>query len=246
MSASELQIEARGGVRLLTLNRPQRRNAIDTALAEALVAALRAADREPGVGALVLAAAGTVFSSGADIGEFKGERADPVAEARRSDAYVELLLAFRQCAVPVVAAVHGHAIGLGAALVSVADMAVLGESARVSYPEVPHGMMPGLVAPVVQAFVPGRTAFEMLMLGTAVGGAEALACGIASRVVPDAEVGAAALALAARLAALDGGTVRSTKRMLAATAHLSFAEALRAGRDAGRARAAVPGGGGAG
>ncbi len=222
------------GVRVLTLNRPQRRNALDTALTLALLQALRNADADAGVRAVVLAASGTVFSAGADLGEFKAERADPAAESYRSDLYLDLLLAFRQSATPIVLAVQGAAIGMGAALVNVADLVVLAASARVSYPEVKHGMMPGLIAPVVQAYVPGKKAFEMLALGDGLGGADAIACGMANLVVADDQVLAQAMALATRLAALDADALRGTKVMLGGMAGLPFADALRFGRESSR------------
>jgi enoyl-CoA hydratase len=237
MSDSVLLSSDQDGVRLLTLNRPQRRNALDTPLALALLQAIRDADADVSVRAVVVTGVGTVFCAGADLGEFKGERADPEALARRSDLMAELLLAFGAAPVPIVLGVQGHAIGLGAALVNVADMVVLAESARVSYPEVKHGMMPGLIAPVVQAFVPGRKSFELLMLGEGIGGDAALACGLANAVVPDADVLAAALALAARLAALDREVLRGTKAILASMAPMSFPDALRYGREDGRRRA---------
>lgn len=227
------------GVRVLTLNRPQRRNAIDTPLALALLQALRNADADGSVRAVVIAANGTVFSAGADLGEFKGERADAAAEAYRSDVYLDMVMAVCQSATPVVLAVQGAAIGMGAALVNVADMVVLGDTARVSYPEVKHGMLPGLIAPVVQAYVPGKKAFELLMLGDGIGGAEAISIGLANCVVPDAQVLDEAVSLARRLAALDPDALRATKVLLEGMATLPFADALRFGRDASRQRAAA-------
>ena len=225
------------GVRVLTLNRPQRRNALDTQLTLALIAALRAADADVTVGAVVLAGAGTCFSAGADLSEFKGERANAAAEAVRGDAYRDVLLVFGEIAVPVVATVVGPAIGLGGALVNVSDMAMLGESARLGYPEVRHGMVPGLMIPGLQAAVGRKQGFALFALGDLIDASQALAAGMANAVVADGEVMAAALEVARRLAAADRATLRETKSLASAMSALSIADALRHGRDASRRRA---------
>lgn len=226
------------GVRTLTLNRTERRNALDTALGSALLQALRAADQNDSVGAVLLAANGTVFCAGADIGEFKGERGDPVAEARRSDLFLELQLAFEEIQVPVVCALTGAAVGAGAALAIAADLTVMGESARLSWPEIVHGMVPSLMIGHLQRRTGRKQSFELLALGQPVSAREALALGLANRVVPDAEVMETSLQLARTLAGHNRAAMRETKQLFISHAALPLPAALRAGREAARARQA--------
>ena len=229
----------RDGVRLLTLNRPRRRNAIDTALGQALLQGLREADADPAVGAVVIAGNGPVFCAGADLAEFKGERASPAGQEFRSQVNLDLLLAFSQVALPVLCAVQGAALGLGAALVNVADLAVFGRGARLGYPEVGHGMVPSLMIPVVQKMVGAKQAFEVLTNSDALSADQALALGLCNRVVDDAEVLAVTSAWAARLAALDRTVLRETKLLIGSMRPLDLADALRFGTEASRRRAAA-------
>lgn len=110
-------------VRTLTLSRRDKRNALDTTLARALVDALRSADADPAVGAVLVEGDGPVFCAGADLAEFRGERANPDAEALRSDVFLDLQLIFETIRVPVVAAMGGPAVGAEAARAIAATLA---------------------------------------------------------------------------------------------------------------------------
>lgn len=226
------------GVRTLVLNRPERRNALDMAAAGALLQALRAADRDESVGAVLLAANGPVFCAGADLGEFKGERADRRAEDARSDLFLELQLVFEEIRVPVVCALCGAAVGAGAALAIAADLTVMGEGARLVYPEIVHGMVPSLMIGHLQRRTGRKQAFELLATGDPVPAHDARALGLASRVVPDADVLETATQLARTLASRDRAAMRETKQLFIAHAALPLPDALRAGREAARARRA--------
>lgn len=234
MTAAPLLARDTDHVRTLTLNRPERRNALDTALGTALLEALHAADRDESVGAVLLAGAGPVFCAGADIGEFRGERADPEAMAHRSDTFLALQLAFEEIRVPVVSAVTGAAVGAGASLAIAADFTVMGDTARLSWPEVAHGMVPSLVMAHLQHRTARKHAFELLALGVPVAAHEAHASGLANRVVADAAVHDTALHLARTLAQQDRGTLRRTKGLFVSLSALSIADALRAARAAAR------------
>lgn len=235
-----LQQHELDSVRIITLNRPKRRNALDMALTTSLIAALRAADGDPAVGAVVLAGAGPSFCAGADLAEFKAERADARAEELRIDLYLELLLLFGELAVPVVCAVAGHAIGLGASLAIAADLTVMADAAQLSYPEITHGMVPSLMIGPLQRRTGYKKAFELLATSRAIGAQEALSLGLVNTVVPQVEVMATATALAMAVAGQDASVVRETKRLFIEMADMPAADALRAGRGAtGRRRARV-------
>jgi len=224
------------GVRTLTLNRQERRNALDTSLARSLLEAIQAADRDPDVGCVLLAAAGAVFCAGADLTEFSGERADPVAEQYRSDIFLELQLVFEEIHVPVVCALSGAAIGAGASLAVAADVTVMGESARIAYPEIVHGMVPGLMIGHLQRRIGRKSGFELLAFGQPVFSGQAVALGLANRAVGDAEVLPVALELARTLASRNRAALRETKQLFIDHADGSLPDALKAAREASRAR----------
>lgn len=215
------------GVRTLTLNRPAKRNALDTTLIDLLHRALDEAESAGDVAALLLAGAGPMFCAGADLGEFKGagEDATPALQ-RRTERSAGLLARVTDFPKPVVAAVHGGAIGAGAALALACDFTVFGEGARLSYPEVRHGM----VGAIVQANLAGqlgyRRAFELLALGEPLSASVAAAWGLVNRVVPDAQLETEALAVARRLAAIDPAVIRETKALLRRGSESSLAAAL--------------------
>jgi len=226
------------GVLTLTLNRPERRNAINSALAEALLAALRQANCDPDVGAVLLTGNGSVFCAGADLGEFKGNLADASAEARRSDIFVELQLVFDALDVPVVCAFEGAAVGAGASLAISADITIMGSEARLAYPEILHGMVPGLMIAQLQRRTGRKLAFELLALGQSLDAQGALASGLANRVVAAGQAMAVASELATTLASRPRAAVRETKRLFVDHAQASPREALLAAREASRNRSA--------
>ncbi len=124
-----LLVEDKGAVRILTLNRPEKRNALDTALSRELLEALRTADADDAVRCVVLTGAGAAFCSGADLSEFKG-LSDPKAAETRAELTMNLHLIFSKMITPVVTAINGAAMGGGAGLAIAGDLAVMAESAK--------------------------------------------------------------------------------------------------------------------
>ncbi len=223
------------GVRVLTLNRPEKRNALDTALVEALIAALAAADADDAIGAIVITGAGTLFSAGADLGEFRAIGGDAsAAHEQRSDLMLEMQLRCAQIGKPVIAAVNGSAIGAGVALALAADMVVMSADAKIGYPETKHGMVPSLMAGTLLRHAGRKAAFELLTIGDMIDAPRALALGLVNRVVAAAETMSVARQMAASLVALDRNAVSGTKRVVNACADLPLAEALRSGLALGR------------
>ncbi len=205
-----------GRVRLLRLDRPQKRNAMDRAMIEALLDGLRAAADDAAVAAIVLAGAGGSFSAGADLAEMKQLAADPAARAVRSALTVALLEAPQRVPKPVVAAVQGAAMGAGASLALACDAVMMAEDARLAWPEAKHAMLPRLVAPVLLRHVTPKLAFDLLATGRDVSAREALALGLATRVSAAAEVEDAACAYAAAAALLPPAAMGELKQMVLA------------------------------
>ena len=163
---AELLIEDRGAVRTLTMNRPEKRNALNNALTEALLEGLRAADADDAVHAIVLTGAGPGFCAGADLSEFKDLTAtnQPLVE-RRAQLTMSLHEIFPRLTKPVVSAINGPAIGGGAGLALAADIALMAESAQLAYPEVKHGIVAAIVMPNLVRQIGRKAAFELVATG---------------------------------------------------------------------------------
>jgi len=220
---------------VLTLNRPDKRNALNTELTQALLEALRAADAAENVGCVVLAGAGPAFCAGADVTEFAGLTPEHKAKVEaRAELTMQLHLAIPKLAKPVVSAVHGAALGGGAGLAIAGDLVVMGDGAALGYPEVRHGIVAAIVMANLVRQVGRKAAFELVALGEPVGAERALALGLVNRVVPRAQVLKEAVALADKLAALGRPALRLTKQLFHEVADLPLEQALARGREANK------------
>lgn len=221
-----------GAVRLLTLNRPDKRNALNNELTHALLAALKAADRDPTVKAIVLAGAGQSFCAGADIKEFGGfvnaggNASGTQAALQRAHLTTNLHRAFIEIGKPVVGAAQGFAMGGGAGLALACDMLVVGESLKLGYPELKHGIVAAIVMANLVRQTGRKTAFELVSLGETVDAPRALALGIANRISPDNRLLEDAIALAQRLAEHDCAAMIATKRLFHRVADLPLTQAF--------------------
>lgn len=234
-----LLIEDRGAVRILTLNRPEKRNALDTALTKALLEALRTCDEDEAVRAIVLTGAPPAFCAGADLTEFR-ELADPKAAEARAELTMHLHLAFSKMITPVVTAINGSAMGGGAGLAIAGDLAVMAEGAKLGYPETKHGIVASIVMANLVRQVGRKTAFELVALAEPIGARRALELGMVNRVVPEKDLLSTALELAGRLAAVHPPAMALTKRLFHEVADLPLEEALEKGRDANKRMRAFP------
>ena len=205
-----------GAVAVLTLNRPAARNALSLATMAALQAALdRIATEEP-VRCVVLAAAGPVFCAGHDLRELTARRTDPDAGracfAQTMQACARLMQSLVALPQPVIAQVQGVATAAGCQLVATADLAVAAASARFCTPGVDIGLFCSTPAVALSRAVDRKPALEMLLTGEMVGAEAALAMHLINRVVPDADLTAATMALAQQIAARSALAVRLGKR----------------------------------
>jgi enoyl-CoA hydratase len=227
-----LLVEDRGPVRILTMNRPEKRNALNTALTRALLDGLRAADAADSVAAVVLTGAGQGFCAGADLSEFKDltpEKQYLVEE--RAELTMQLHLVFTKMAKPVVTAINGAAMGGGAGLAIAGDLAVMAQSAKIGYPETRHGIVAAIVMANLVRQTGRKRAFELVSLGESFASRQALACGLVNYVVPDPDLMSEAMALAEKLAAVGSTAMKATKRLFHEVADLPLEEALERGRE---------------
>ena len=228
-----LLVANQGAVRVLTLNRPEKRNALNMALTRELLEALRAADADDSVGSIVLTGAGPGFCAGADLTEFKDLQNENLAE-KRAELTMQLHLVFSRMRKPVVTAINGPAMGGGAGLAIAGDLAVMAENAKLGYPETKHGIVAAIVLGNLVRQVGRKAAFELVSLGEPISAERALQLGMVNRVVPQKDLVAESLALAERLAAVHRPAMAETKRLFHEVAELSLAEALERGRDANK------------
>jgi enoyl-CoA hydratase/carnithine racemase len=217
------------------MNRPEKRNALNTALSQALLDGLRAADAAESVRAVVLAGAGKGFCAGADLSEFKDLTPEKqhLVDAR-AELTMQLHLAFSKMAKPVVTAIHGAAMGGGAGLAIAGDLAVMAASATIGYPETRHGIVAALVMANLTRQAGRKAAFELVALGEPIGAQQALALGLVNRVVADEDLLPEALVLAERLSIIKPEAIRATKQLFHEVADLPLEEALKRGREANR------------
>ena len=220
----------RGAVRILTMNRPEKRNALNSELTQGLLDAFRAADGDESVGAIVLTGAGQGFCAGADLSEFKDLQAAVAAE-NRAELTMQLHLVFSRISKPIVTAINGHAMGGGAGLAIAGDLAVMADSAKLGYPEAKHGIVAAIVMANLVRQVGRKAAFELVSLGEPIDAQRALQLGMVNRVVSVSEVVDTALALAEKLAAVKRLAMAETKRLFHEVADLALAPALERGRD---------------
>jgi enoyl-CoA hydratase/carnithine racemase len=225
-----LLIEDRNAVRILTMNRPEKRNALNSALTQGLLDALRAADADESVGAIVLTGAGQGFCAGADLSEFK-DLGTGLAAEDRADLTMRLHLAFTQIKLPVVSAVNGHAMGGGAGLAIAADLAVMAEGAKIGYPEPKHGIVAAIVMANLVRQIGRKAAFELVSLGEPVDAQRALQLGMVNRVCSLNDLLPTALGLAEKLASVKRVAMAETKRLFHEVADLALTPALERGRD---------------
>ncbi len=228
-----LLVEDHGAVRILTMNRPQKRNALNSELTQSLLDALRSADSDESVRCVLLTGAGQGFCAGADLSEFKSLQ-DPQAAERRAELTMQLHLVFSKISKPVVTAINGAAMGGGAGLAVAGDMAVMAQSAKLGYPESKHGIVAAIAMANLVRQAGRKAAFELVSLGEPIDAARALQLGMVNYVVSDSEVLIRSISIAEKLAAVPGPAMKETKRLFHEVADLPLAAALQHGRDANK------------
>lgn len=227
MSAPVLLSEDSGGVRVLTLNRPEKRNALDSALTFALVEAFENAEADESVRAIILTGAGPAFSAGADMREFQVEAdGNKALSAERSAAYRKLLAMIPTRRMPVIAAINGFALGGGCALAIACDMVLAVDTASFGYPEIKHGFTArGIVPPLVRQ-VGRKAAFELIMTGRAISPDEALRMGMINRIVSGEALMEETLALGTTFAGYSPEALAMMKKILYAVADVPVADGI--------------------
>jgi enoyl-CoA hydratase/carnithine racemase len=214
----------RSGVAWLTLNRPERRNALSMALMDALAAALEAAEADPAVRVVVIAGAGPAFCAGHDLRELRAE-SSLAAHQALFDRCGRLMTRIVRLAKPVIARVHGIATAAGCQLVASCDLAVAAETARFATPGVAIGLFCSTPMVALSRSIGRKAAMEMLLTGEMVDAARARELGLVNRVVPDSGLDAAVDALTASVARSSPLVVAIGKKAFYRQAEMSLDDA---------------------
>jgi methylglutaconyl-CoA hydratase len=222
-----------GGVLTLTMNRPDKRNALSRTVVIGLITALAEASQDADVRVVLLRAAGPDFCAGADLAEMErlAEDAAPMTNLQDAGSLGQLLVLIRRFSKPVVAAVHGHALAGGAGLATACDLVVAREDAVFGYPEVRLGFVPAMVMALLRRSVGEKVAFELVVRGDGIGAEEAAGLGLVNRVVPEQEWDAAVERYAREIADHSSSAVTLIKRLLYGMDGLSFEEAVARGAE---------------
>jgi methylglutaconyl-CoA hydratase len=233
-----LRTKQDGTVVRVTMTRPLRRNAFDAPLISALHDAFRGVATLPQARVVVLAGDGSAFSAGADLDWMRaGLDLDTASNERDAIALVDMLAAIAACPLPVIARVHGAALGGGGGLVCAADVAVATLDAAIGFPEVRLGIIPAAISPYVVRRVGAGAARELFLTGRQVRGEEALRLGLVHHLVPDAfALDEQVKRVVADIVAGGPAALRETKRLLDEVA-APFAEGV--GRETARRIARV-------
>ncbi|MEZ4414838.1 MAG: enoyl-CoA hydratase/isomerase family protein [Gemmatimonadota bacterium] len=231
MSSVLLQ-ELSGGVLTLTLNRPDKRNALNTELVAALSEALHMAESDPDVRVVLVKGAGKDFSAGADLAELE-RTLDQGRDAHLDNAnrLGALFLALRRHPVPVIAAVQGRALAGGCGLATACDLVFASEAAQFGYPEVNLGFVPAMVMAILRRKVGEAAAFDLAVMGERIPATRAYELGLVARLLPEEGFDASTQELAAALAAKPAEAIRMTKRLLYDQDGRTFAEGVAMGAE---------------
>ena len=221
-----------GAVARITLNRPEKRNALNDSLIVAIKDALRKASSDERVRVIVLAGAGKDFCSGADLSALQKIAGNSVSEnSEDARSLLELFLLIRQVPVPVVAAVHGRALAGGCGLASACDLVLASASARFGYPEVKIGFVPAMVMAILRRNVSEKRAFELATRGEEISAQEAKDFGLINQVFSDETFADDVNSYVKKFEGLSKQAISLTKTLLYQIDGLAFNEAIETGAD---------------
>lgn len=220
------------GVLELTLNRPEKRNALNQSIVRELTSMLRDCRSRDDVKVIVLAAAGTVFSAGADLESLQSmQTASRDENERDSRTLAELFHSVIEHPKPIVARIQGHAIAGGCGLAACCDIAIADEAAKFGFTEVQIGFVPALVTSILVNRLRGSDVRYLMLTGALIDATMAERIGLVYRSVPSAELDKAVNEVADRLCRASSHAVALTKRLLVDVAGLSTEESLALGAE---------------
>lgn len=229
------------GILTLTLNRPDKRNALSTPLIVELTRAITGADLDAAVRVVAIRGAGKDFCAGADLDELLAS-ADRTVEQNEQSALTmgALFLEMRKIPKPVVAVVHGRVLAGGAGLATGCDMILAPESAQFGYPEIQRGFVPAIVMTMLKRQVGEKLAFDLAATGRVLNAREAAQAGLVSRVWSDAEFESGAAQVLKGMAAASATAMAFTKKQFYQLDNTGFEDGIRLGAKVNALSRATP------
>ena len=216
----------------ITLNRPEKRNALNDEVIAGIKQGLKSAAADKTVRVVVISGAGKDFCSGADLSALQKIAGASVAEnAEDARSLLELFLLIRQLQVPVVAAVTGRALAGGCGLATACDLVLASASARFGYPEVKIGFVPAMVMAILRRNVSEKRAFELITRGAEISAEQAREFGLVNEVFAEESFEADVRAYVGEFEKMSASAMGLTKTLLYQMDGLAFPEALQTGAD---------------
>lgn len=227
---SQILFSVAGPIATITLNRPEKRNALNATLIHELKACFTMVGDDESIRVVVLRGAGTDFCAGADLEQLEKVSKASVLENRAdAEKFAALLLAIRRLPKPVIAVVHGRALAGGAGLATACDMILATRSSQFGYPEVKIGFVAAMVLAILRRNLGEKKAFEVLATGGLWSAESAEKIGLINNVIDDENLDAAVAGLTNKMAGLSSSALALTKSLLYQIDGMSFDQALRAG-----------------
>jgi methylglutaconyl-CoA hydratase len=230
-----------GGVLTATLNRPDKRNAIDTAMIDELLATLERADLDAEVRVVAVRGAGRDFCAGMDLNELLASAEHTVEQNRQAAQHFGgIFVRMRRIPKPVVAVVQGRALAGGCGLATGCDLVLAAESAQFGYPEVQRGFVPAIVMTLLRRAVGEKVAFDLAATGRLLDATQAAAVGLVSRVYADADFEERAGDVLRALAASSPSALALTKQQFYQLDGMTFEDGIRLGADVNAVSRSTP------
>jgi methylglutaconyl-CoA hydratase len=224
------EVDGKSGIARIILNRPGRRNALNSEMVTELMDSLALADADERIRVVALSGAGSDFCAGADLAEIR-EAVEQGILASLSDAEAlgELFLLIRRMETPVIAVVHGRALAGGCGLATACDLVLASSDAQFGYPEVRLGFVPAMVMAILRRSVGEKHAFELIALGETVGANTAESIGLVNQVFAVDQFDTQVDAYLRELSSRSATAVSLSKRLLYQIDGASFEAAIRTG-----------------
>lgn len=230
---TKVLFQTEGALARVILNRPEKRNALDDTIIQELKQALRLANDDNSVRAIVIEGAGSDFCSGADLSVLQKIANSSIMEnLTDTGLLMELFVQIRNLTKPVVAVVRGRALAGGCGLATACDLILASESAQFGYPEVKIGFIPAMVMAILRRSVSEKRAFELITNGEPITATEAERIGLINQVYHDNEFDIKVAEYLSALARKSASAIQLTKRLLYQMDGMSFETALKSGMDA--------------
>jgi methylglutaconyl-CoA hydratase len=232
MNTDQVLYSVEGVVARVTLNRPEKRNALNDAVIAGIKDGLKKASQDERVRVVVISGAGKDFCSGADLAALQKIANASVAEnSEDARLLLELFLLIRQLPIPVVAAVTGRALAGGCGLATACDLVLASASARFGYPEVKIGFVPAMVMAILRRNVSEKRAFELITRGAEISAGDAKEFGLVNQIFPDESFAEDVNRYVSEFEKMSASAISLTKTLLYQMDGMAFPEALETGTD---------------